>query len=77
MDRVVQATDGTPATLDDAVGLAVAAYEEIDWDELEHRANEESVDIGGSAFEKLEDTLKKVRRTARALIRQARRSRES
>ena len=77
MDRVVKATDGTPSTLADAVGLAVAAYREIDWDELELRAKEESIDIDGKAFEVLEDTLKKVRRQAVALIRRAREPRES
>jgi hypothetical protein len=77
MDRIVQATDGTPPTLNDAVALAVAAYREIDWDELELRATQDSIDIGSRALEVLPDTLNKVRRTAIARIRRARRSNRS
>lgn len=77
MDRVVQATDGTPATLADAVGLAVAAYREIDWDELALRATRQHTDIDAKAFEALDDTLKKVRRRAVTLIRRAQRHPEA
>ena len=38
MDRLVQATDGTPVTRDEAKQLAVAAHDRIDWDAVERRA---------------------------------------
>jgi hypothetical protein len=38
MDRLVQATDGAPVTHDEAVQLAIAAHDRIDWDRLMHRA---------------------------------------
>ena len=49
-------------------------YPMPDWEELERRATQETTDIGARASELLEDTLKKVRRTAITRIRQARRS---
>lgn len=38
MDRLVQATDGTPVTRDEALQLAVAAHDRIGWDRLRRRA---------------------------------------
>lgn len=38
MDRLVQATDGTPVTHEEALQLAVAAHDRIDWESLRHRA---------------------------------------
>jgi hypothetical protein len=38
MDRLVQATDGTAITYDEASQLAVAAGDRIDWDRIEERA---------------------------------------
>ena len=38
MDRLVQATDGTAITYDEASQLAVAAGDRIDWDRVEERA---------------------------------------
>ena len=39
MDRLVQATDGTPVTRDEALQLAVAAHESIGWEQLRERAD--------------------------------------
>jgi hypothetical protein len=74
MDRVVQATDGTPVTNDDAVRLAVAAYAQIDWSSLEDRAADAEGKMTGSAAQALPATLKKVRNAARRRLREARRS---
>jgi hypothetical protein len=38
MDRLTQATDGIGVTRDEAVQLAVAAHDRIDWDAVEGRA---------------------------------------
>ena len=37
MDRLVQATDGTPATWEEALALAIAAQDHIDWSLVEAR----------------------------------------
>ena len=39
MDRLIQATDGTVVTRDEALQLAVAAYDRIDWERLGLRAS--------------------------------------
>lgn len=38
MDRLIQATDGTPVTRDEALQLAVAAHDRINWERLGQRA---------------------------------------
>ena len=38
MDRLVQATDGTKATHDEALQLAIAAHERIAWNRIHIRA---------------------------------------
>lgn len=40
MDRLVQATDGTVVTWDEALALAIAAFDRIDWARLTERATE-------------------------------------
>lgn len=37
MDRLIQATDGTSVTWDEALALAVAARDRVDWTEIESR----------------------------------------
>ncbi len=39
MDRLVQATDGTEVTWDEALALAIAAFDRIDWEKLSDRAD--------------------------------------
>jgi len=72
MDRVVQATDGTPATFGDAVKLAVGAYAQIDWDGLEQRAQEASGTMDEAAAIVLPESLAKIRRMAIREFRKAR-----
>lgn len=63
MDRLLQATGGEPVTMDEAVRLAVAAYERIDWDGLAARAASagQEATLAGAA---LPSILTAVRRTA-------------
>ena len=72
MDRLIQATDGTPVALGEAVLLAVAAYRRIDWGSLERRAASAGVDVTASAARLLPGVLGRVRGTARRLIREGR-----
>lgn len=66
MDRLLQATGGEQVTWDEAVRLAVAAYERIDWDGLAARAS----GAGGSQAEReLPEMLGRVRRAAIRLLR--------
>lgn len=44
MDRLLQATGGEPVTMDEAVRLATAAYERIDWEDLSARSDEAARD---------------------------------
>lgn len=46
MDRLIQATDGTPVTNDEALQLAVAAYDRIDWQTIGQRAGKIAVSDG-------------------------------
>lgn len=68
MDRLLQATGGEPVTMDEAVRLATAGYERIDWENLSARA-------GRAAHEKtiagteLPAVLASVRRAARKHLR--------
>ena len=68
MDRLLQATGGEPVTFDEAVRLGVAAYERIDWQKLEERA-EHAVDDKSFAGKGLPDVLSRVRRDAIRLLR--------
>lgn len=72
MDRVVQATDGTPTTRDEAILLAVAAYRRIDWGSLEARSHSMGEAVTGSAARLLPSTLAGIRRAARTRIRKGR-----
>lgn len=68
MDRLLQATGGEPVTLEEAVRLAVAAYERIGWAELEERAARAALgpSLAGAA---LPEILAMVRRKAIGLLR--------
>ena len=44
VDRLVQATDGTPVTWDEAVALAIAAQDRIDWSLVESRCRAAQAD---------------------------------
>lgn len=68
MDRLLQATGGEPVTRDEAVRLATAAYERIDWESLSARSDtaaQESTVAGAS----LPAVLASVRRAARKQLR--------
>lgn len=69
MDRLRQATDGTPVTLEAAIGLAAAAYASIDWDWQEKRSELPELKAIG-----VPDALAAVRRGARRRLREGRRS---
>jgi len=68
MDRLLQATRGEPVTLDEAVRLATAAYERIDWEDLSARSDTAAQDktLPGAA---LRAVLPSVRRAARKELR--------
>ena len=68
MDRVLQATDGTAATFEEALRLAVGAYSSIDWEALGRRAEAASRQ-GSRAYGVLPVTLRKVRAQARRALR--------
>jgi len=68
MDRVLQATDGTAITLEEAVRLAVGAYRRIDWRVLESRSRVAS-EQGSGAYALLPATLHRVRSLARRALR--------
>jgi len=44
LDRLVQATDGTPVTWDEALSLAIAAQDRIDWPLVESRCRAAQAD---------------------------------
>lgn len=68
MDRLLQATGGEAVTMDEAVRLATAAYERIDWEDLTDRADAaaRSGTLAGTA---LPAVVASVRRTARRQLR--------
>lgn len=68
MDRLLQATGGEPVTRDEAVRLAVAAYERVDWEGLAARAEESAV-AGSRAEREVPRLLGEVRRAAVRLLR--------
>lgn len=68
MDRLLQATGGESITMDEAVRLAVAAYERIDWKALAARAG--AVAQNGTLGDReLPAVLSLVRRVARRHLR--------
>lgn len=73
MDRLLQATGGEPVTFADAVRLAVAVYERLDWRALSTRTVAAAVSPK-EAYRLLPDVLDRVRRAARREIRAAKRS---
>lgn len=68
MDRLLQATGGEPVTMDEAVRLATAAYERIDWENLSARSDAAAQD-GTPAGAALPAALASVRRAARKHLR--------
>jgi hypothetical protein len=68
MDRLLQATGGEPVTFQEAVRLAVAAYDRIDWVSLEERARR-AAEARSSAGIALPATLATVRRAAIRFLR--------
>jgi hypothetical protein len=71
MDRILQATDSTPVTFDEAVRLAVAAYPRINWDDLQRRCTDARHQAPTLAATRLPDTLTAIRRTAKRRLRDA------
>ena len=68
MDRLLQATGGEPITMDEAVRLATAAYERIDWENLSARSDVAA--RGGTlAGVELPGVLASVRGAARRQLR--------
>jgi hypothetical protein len=68
MDRLLQATGGEPVTMNEAVRLATAAYERIDWDDLSARSDRAAQDNTLAGAE-LPRVLASVRRAARKQLR--------
>ncbi|MEK7252667.1 MAG: hypothetical protein AAB198_05405 [Actinomycetota bacterium] len=68
MDRLLQATGGEPITMDEAVRLATAAYERLDWGNLSGRSDAAAQD-GTLAGAELPAVLASVRRAARKQLR--------
>jgi hypothetical protein len=68
MDRLLQATGGEPVTMDEAVRLAVAAYEGVDWEGLSARSDAAARD-GTLAGAALPAVLASVRNAARRQLR--------
>ena len=68
MDRLLQATGGEPVTMDEAVRLAAAAYERIDWEGLSVRSDAAAQD-GTLAGAALPAVLASVRNAARRQLR--------
>jgi hypothetical protein len=64
VDRLIQATDGTLLTFEDAVSFVVAMYPEIEWPTLEERIDREAVTLPGIA-----DMLVRVRAAAAKAMR--------
>ncbi|NQV05988.1 hypothetical protein HQ535_05520 [bacterium] len=68
MDLLLQATKGQRITMDEAVRLATAAYERIDWENLSARSD--AAARGGTLAEiELPEVLASVRRAARRHLR--------
>jgi len=67
MDRILQATDGTAVTMEEALTLAVGAYKRIDWPDLERRGQAAS-SRGSRAGALLPATLHKIRSVARPAV---------
>lgn len=70
MDRLLQVTDRTEVTYQEALRLAVAAYEDIDWVTMEHRAKANAGPVGTATGE-IPPLLARVRREARRILREA------
>jgi hypothetical protein len=68
MDRLLQATGGELVTMEEAVRLAVAAYERIDWEGLSARSGAAAQD-GTLARAALQAVLASVRNAARRQLR--------
>ena len=68
MDRLLQATGKEPVTFEEAVRLAVAAYQHIAWPDLDERADAASEE-GSLAGQALPEILARVRRKAKSLLR--------
>lgn len=68
MDRLLQATGGERVTTEEAVRLAVAAYERIDWEGLSARSSAAAHD-GTLAGAALPAVLASVRKAARRQLR--------
>jgi len=68
MDRLLQATGGELVTMDEAVRLATAAYERIDWENLSARSDTASRD-GTLVGAELPAVLASVRHAARRQLR--------
>lgn len=68
MDRLLQATGGEPVTMEEAVRLATAAYERIDWESLSARSYAAAQDETLAGAD-LPAVLASVKRAARTQLR--------
>lgn len=70
MDRLLQATGGEPITFEEAVRLAIATYERIEWRVLARRITT-AAQSPREAYRMLPGLLERVRRAARRELRTA------
>jgi len=66
VDRLIQATDGTPVTFDDAVALLVVTSGEVDWTTVLRLVEKRSAEPWLDAFP---EVLKRTRSTAEKTLR--------
>jgi hypothetical protein len=66
VDRLIQATDGTSLTFDDAVALLVATYGDIDWQVVDRLVERRSLD---PMLSELPTVLQRVRTVAKEALR--------
>lgn len=68
VDRLIQATDGTPVTFDDAVALLVATSSEVDWTTVMRLVEQRSDE---PFLNELEEVFESIRLVAESAIRRA------
>lgn len=68
VDRLVQATDGTPVTFDDAVALLVATSSEVDWTTVMRLVEQRSDE---PFLNELQEVFESIRLVAESAIRRA------
>ncbi|MDK1038988.1 MAG: hypothetical protein QGD91_08715 [Actinomycetota bacterium] len=68
VDRLIQATDGTPVTFDDAVALLVATSSEVDWTTVMRLVEQRSDE---PFLNELQEVFESIRLVAESAIRRA------